>query len=324
MTCFHPKLAYEYTLVDGTKKLSFQKTALNYLNARELPLPCYWCSGCRADRQQEWATRIIHEAEPHGDQNIFITLTYATQNLTADGTLVKSHFQNFMKKLRKRIAPEKVRYYMAGEYGNICTAHGGYVHTKVKDKLPCYVCKIGRPHYHVILFNYRPTDEYKWAIRKGNQCYRSETIEKCWQHGTSEYGLLTPASARYVAGYILKKITGEKAEEHYRLPSNSGNYHYALPEYNNMSLKPGLGTTWYEKYYRDIFPDDFVMEGDRKKKVPKYYMQLLREKHPDFYEEIKLQRRDKALLNSQKPNQPSLEARETCHQAKLNRKEQSL
>ena len=204
MTCFHPKTAYEYTLVDGSKKLSFRKSALNYLNARELPLPCYWCSGCRADRQQDWATRIILEAHPHGDKNIFITLTYAPENLPAGGTLVKSDFQKFIRSLRKR-TKKQIRYYMAGEYGNICTAHNGWIKNKVKDHDQCKVCNIGRPHYHVILFNYRPQDETKWAIRKGNQCFRSNTIEKAWQHGTSEYGLLTPASARYVAGYILKK-----------------------------------------------------------------------------------------------------------------------
>lgn len=302
MTCFKPKVVYEYTLGDGTKKLSFAKTKPHYSNVRELKLPCRWCIGCRQDKADSWKVRIVHEAQMHGDNNIFLTLTYAPEHLPPGGTLVKSHFRKFIKALRQGTG-EKIRYYMAGEYGSVNL----------------------RPHYHVILFNFRPLDEKVWAIRKGNQCYRSPSIEKHWTFGTSEYGLVTPASARYVSGYILKKLTGDIAEEHYRRPCPlTGEYGYVIPEYNNMSLRPGIGSKWYEKHYRSVFPDDFIIIDEKKHKVPEYYIQLLKKNHPLFYEHIRNERREKAQAYNPDNTPERLADREACAQAKYKQKERPL
>ena len=72
-------------------------------NGSKMEIPCGQCIGCRLDRSREWAARISAEASLY-DQNCFITLTYAPENLPENGSLVLEHFQLFMKRLRKNMA----------------------------------------------------------------------------------------------------------------------------------------------------------------------------------------------------------------------------
>ena len=46
--------------------------------------------------------------------------------------------------------------------------------------------------------------------------YRSPRLEKLWTLGNCEIGELTFESAAYVARYIMKKINGPMAKEHYK------------------------------------------------------------------------------------------------------------
>ncbi len=44
-----------------------------------------------------------------------------------------------------------------------------------------------------------------------------------------------------------------------------------------MSLRPhGIGESWYRKFAKDIFPDDFVVIEGKKYKTPRYYDKLLK------------------------------------------------
>ena len=97
-----------------------------------LEIPCGKCILCRKQKAAEWSLRMYHELST-SQKASFVTLTYDDTKLPANQTLVKAHLQNFMKRLRKRIEPEKLRYYAVGEYGD----------------------KTQRPHYHMILFNHR-------------------------------------------------------------------------------------------------------------------------------------------------------------------------
>jgi len=56
-----------------------------------------------------------------------------------------------------------------------------------------------------------------------------------------------------------------------------------------MSLRPGIGKTFYEKYKTDFFPSDECPVPGRGvyKKVPNYYDQLYQKTNPDTYLEIK-------------------------------------
>lgn len=236
MPCNHPLMAYKCR--DGS--VVFQQLERHAVE-HEIKLPCGQCMGCRIDRAREWAVRCMHEAKLHED-NAFLTLTYNDENLPVSGSLDYSHFQKFMKRLRHVSGP--VRFFMCGEYGD----------------------QTARPHYHALIFGYDFPDKRYWRRSAGGfPLYRSAQLEKLWTYGNAEIGSVTVQSAGYCARYCLKKVTGDLSESHY-----SGR----TPEFAHMSLKPGIGAKFFEKYEAGIFPDDFVVADGIKVPVPRYYEKL--------------------------------------------------
>ena len=49
------------------------------------------------------------------------------------------------------------------------------------------------------------------------------------------------------------------------------------PEFALMSRRPGLGTTWFEKFASDAFPSDFLIVDGRKVRPPGFYLRKLDE-----------------------------------------------
>lgn len=95
--------------------------------------------------------------------------------------------------------------------------------------------------------------------------YRSAELEKLWTFGNAEIGTVTMQSAGYCARYALKKVNGGGAKAHY------GD---RAPEFCRMSLKPGIGAKYFERYGDEVFPDDFVVADGVKVPVPRYYEKL--------------------------------------------------
>ena len=151
-------------------------------------VPCGQCIGCRLERSRQWAIRCVHEASLHTD-NCFITLTYSPDCLPSDGSLNHDDFQKFFKRLRKHIAPKKIRYYMCGEYGEDLQQPS----------------KLGRPHFHACLFGLDFDDKQLYIVRDDVKLYTSATLEKIWGKGFVTIGDVTFESAAYVARYIAKK-----------------------------------------------------------------------------------------------------------------------
>jgi hypothetical protein len=92
----------------------------------------------------------------------------------------------------------------------------------------------------------------------------------------------------------MKKITGKKAEEHYmKVDPATGELYRIEPEYITMSLKPGIGRNFYEKYKTDFFPADECPVPGRGvyKSVPRHYENLFAKEDPDTYEKIKAARK---------------------------------
>ena len=53
----------------------------------------------------------------------------------------------------------------------------------------------------------------------------------------------------------MKKVTGNKAAAHYSsLDPLTGELFSLLPEFNRMSLKPGIGARWFDKFKSDVYP----------------------------------------------------------------------
>jgi len=125
-------------------------------------------------------------------------------------------------------------------------------------------------------------DRYFWRKSpSGHPLYRSPTLEKAWKFGNSEIGELTFDSAAYIARYIMKKINGKLADEHYkRVNLTTGETYWITPEFALMSRggrkdKRGLGAGWFDKFRGDIYPHDFVVMNGHPHKPPRYYDKLM-------------------------------------------------
>lgn len=294
MPCYFPLTGYR-KLVTGQLTFNRRESA-----GVVIQVACGQCVGCRIMRSREWAVRCVHEAQMH-DTNSFVTLTYAPEHLPRGGSLVKADHQQFMKRLRKRTG-RFIRYYMCGEYGS----------------------SLGRPHYHFLLFGLGFPDRYFWRDREGSRTYRSEFLESIWTKGHAEIGEVTFRSAAYVARYIMKKQTGQAAQKYETVDGGTGEIFEVLPEYNAMSLKPGIGRTWFEKYYSDVFPGDFVVLEGKKFKTPEYYRSLLKEVDPELAEKLRKDRIKRAKAKASDNTPERLAVKEYCQQERLRRLPRNL
>lgn len=133
-----------------------------------LRLPCGRCIGCDVRKARDWAVRCCLEAAQH-EETSFVTLTYDDDHLPADGKLDKGHLSGWLKRLRARLHPRRVRFFACGEYGETTE----------------------RPHYHALLYGVR----------------HDPSIQESWPFGFTRVDPCTPAAISYVAGYVGKKIS---------------------------------------------------------------------------------------------------------------------
>jgi hypothetical protein len=269
---------------NGKNPIAFTRPA-GY-TGESIEIPCGRCIGCRLERSRQWALRCMHEAQCH-DDNMFITLTYAPENIPEYGTLKLEHWQKFMKRYRKMFTGTEIRFFMCGEYGE------NLEHSKNE--------KLGHPHYHACIFGHSFTDKLLHSNRDGTKLYKSATLAKLWPFGFSTIGDVTFESAAYTARYVLKKQMGRNALEHYEYTDPStGEIINLKPEFTTMSRRPGIGKTWYDKYKNDL-TKDFITARGVKMKPPKYYDSQLEIEDELAYEKIKEQRRTSAMKH-EKPD----------------------
>ncbi len=266
MACYHPITAWRSKQLNPTGKRSLVFQIKDAIDDDPVVIPCGQCVGCRLERSRQWAIRCVHEASLY-DSNCFITLTYNDDCLPSDRSLDVREFQLFMKRLRKKYG-SKIRFFHCGEYGE----------------------QYGRPHYHACLFNFDFPDKELWKTTKtGDRLYTSESLQALWPFGYSTIGDVTFESAAYVARYIMKKVTGEKADDHYvSVDKSTGEVlGKRKPEYTTMSRRPGLGKAWLERFNADVYPGDFVVLNGKKMRPPKYYDAQLQASDPYLFEQLK-------------------------------------
>lgn len=225
-----------------------------------------------------------------------MTLTYDDEHLPERGSLNYSHFQAFMKRVRSKLGP--TRFFACGEYGE----------------------DLGRPHFHAVLFGLAfRHDRYRWRRSgSGHFLYRSPTLEKLWPMGSSEFGDLTQQSAAYVARYNFKKVTGALAEDHYRrVDEDTGEVYSLQPEMLRMSLKPGIGARWFQKYKGDVFPHDRVVYKGVEGKPPRYYDVLQERSDPELIEQVREARAVLAAKGAADNTSERLSVREQVTQARV-------
>jgi len=109
--CYKPvKAFYGNKLASGKREIVFSSGQAQ--SCLELKLPCNTCVGCRLERARQWAMRCMDEASLYKD-NSFITLTFNDKSLPFNRSLDVSIFQKFMKRLRKEVAPLRLRFFIA-------------------------------------------------------------------------------------------------------------------------------------------------------------------------------------------------------------------
>lgn len=328
MPCYTPLKAFQITgkynqKLNGKKTIKFKRPLeTTYKN---IDIPCGQCIGCRLTYSIHWATRLMHELQTTEDnKSCFITLTYNDKNIPDDQSLNKEHFKDFIKKFRKAIEPIKIRYFMAGEYGDITW----------------------RPHYHAIIFGYDFTETTKYHkklqeprqklqyVETENPYYISELLLKLWTYGDHIITNTNFETCAYVARYIVKKINGEKAEGHYNkiiIDWNefTGEINYfkevdLQPEYATMSrggkdsknkILKGIGSLWYDKYKSDCFPSGYLTREGNKIPVPKYYYNKLESENPFLFSQMKIKKELAIIAHAQDLTPERLIQRHKCKQA---------
>jgi len=225
----------------------------------------------------------MHEKRMHREAS-FVTLTYSNDHLPSDGSLVPSHLQSFHKRLHNRLLDARgvgIRYFACGEYGDL-------------NK---------RPHYHSLLFGHEFHDKKIYSKNKRGECiYTSKTLDKIWGLGECKIGDVTFESACYVARYSLKKVSKYDREQgHYVVYDYDGVVHERVPEFAHMSRRPGIGSTYFDKYGAEIMQHDTVIMGNREVPSIRYYDKKIEAIDPARYKVIKANRQAKANFEESSP-----------------------
>lgn len=241
------------------------------------------------------------------EENSFITLTYNDQHIPDGFDLDYTDFQKFMKRLRKKFHPKKVRFFACGEYGETFT----------------------RPHFHACLFGISFNDRlYFKTTKAGAKIYTSKTLDRLWTDssgnpiGYATVGNVDFESAAYVARYTFKKELGRDGKSHYQfIDPETGEVHDRQPEFVRMSLggrggQGGIGTPFYEKYKADIFPRDICVIQGKEMKPPKFYYKKLKESGDLCFDEIQYNRELKSRRYAEDSTPERLEVREKVLTAK--------
>lgn len=215
--------------------------------------PCGQCAACKVMQRQEWAMRGRHELIEHKGKGTMITLSYDKEHLPKSGetlvkmneldergTLERKHVTDFLKRLRKKIEPEKIRYMGCGEYGPVTW----------------------RPHYHIIIFG-REWNE--WDGLKAD-----EWFGEIWGQGKVFVSKkpMGENAIDYCVGYIRKKIGSLEGGRAY--------YEGNGRERPFLTTSKGIGREWGDKHVRQWAETGTVPYKGKDRNIPRAYIKRIR------------------------------------------------
>lgn len=263
--------------------------AIEAMRRNEISVPCGKCAACQIRKRKEWTTRLTNEASCFDGNCCFITLTYNDDNVPTTcfnplngsmpkmmdrgvdalplQTLLVADVQKFVKRLRSYLGYvpkiEKnrrgrdhvampIRYYVCGEYGS----------------------KYRRPHYHLLIFGWKPSDMVHFDVHNGHPIYRSAQIEKLWKFGFSTVEPVEGGVAKYCSRYVTKKFA--------RLQDADPFKDCVFPEFVLQSVRDGgIGATWFDRNLESCLGKGYIdlqVNGKSyfKAAIPAYYWRRAR------------------------------------------------
>ena len=243
----------------------------------------------------------------HDARKVLKGIPYAYHRQSSAMDLIYDEFQLFMKRFRKKYSNKTIRFYMAGEYGE----------------------SFDRPHFHACIFGHDFEDKkFLTRTQTGSILYTSKILEELWPDGYSSIGDVNFESAAYVARYIMKKMNGkprldEKGnfidpEQHYEFCDlMTGEVFKRTPEFNKMSLKPGIGQSWFDKYMDDVYTSDHVVVRGKKCRPPRFYDGKFKKLFPDEFDDIQYKREQDGRSRYEDNTLERLAVKEKVAMAKL-------
>ncbi len=317
--CLHPTIAWRCGMItakDGVLSPNIvfsEKEATAYyrrisdsvvmldklLDLNTCEIPCGKCFACQMRKRKDMTVRLCHERKM-ANTACFLTLTYDEDNVpTTDWrsfddpkkryahglgelpemTLIPADVQLFMKRLRRHLTyrPKhsvrdycpNIRYFAVGEYGG----------------------KSHRPHYHIIIFGWRPSDA-KFFFRRGcHDICLSPTLQRLWKFGFSSVCDVDAGVARYCARYVTKKYDAAFRKDNRDWYDGK---RVTIPEFTLQSTRNGgIGATWLSRYGSEIHDGKVAVDfGNtvRAVTVPKYYYDRLRKVNLPLWLKIREER----------------------------------
>lgn len=193
---------------------------VNPKTGQKIAVPCGRCYACQQTRRSAWMFRNSVELQ-NSACAYFVTLTYNDENLkllpkhltTGIHMPIKSHYQRFLKRLRKRLPTYNIRYFLCHEYGE----------------------QSFRPHYHMIL--YFNKDISLNDLR--------DLLRKIWYYGNLSIDYVNDARIHYMSKYICKQFRNVK--------NNDSTHRYIFDtEWTNKTLHGLYQINYFLKKYSFI------------------------------------------------------------------------
>ena len=245
--CINPFMSIE---IEGKtidlKKFKYTKENFfdNQKKENIVLIPCGKCEECLREKKIDLYKRIKKELS-YWEKNIFVTLTYDNEHKK---DLNFRDIQLFLKRLRKK---HKIRYFYVGELGE---------NTK-------------RPHYHMIIFNYEPSDKEETIKTKSDfEQFTSKELTRLWGNGRVTFSKMEKGLINYILKYLTK---------------NMGKNEFIM----SWSRKPPLGVKAETQEEWQAFKSDF----ETKKHLPKCYKSFYERRFGKF-------EKSKEQLNEEKEN----------------------
>lgn len=236
LNCLNPKPAYiMHYFLHGVRRDKVRLfKAEDYIKKRkpDTLIPCRECVACRLNEKNRWASRISLECS-RTKPSYFLTLTYKEN----PEKLIYREVQLFFKRLRKN--GYVFKYFCVGEYG----------------------AKNGRPHWHIIINGINLKDLRLWKLGTNGGYYLSDSLSKIWGKGYILIAETSDATAKYIAGYTLKKYGKDLI---FKVSKGFGMYTDGIKAMQTFTRENGGGLTNYEKQkLRKLYGNRYYAAADK-------------------------------------------------------------